>query len=223
VTRIKVCGLTRIEDARAAEAAGAHWIGAVLVPDTPRRIGPDDAARLANAVSLPLAIVVADVPAGEAADAALRSGARAIQLHGMEDPGTLLRLREMGDWELWKAVRVRSGDDALAAAREFAEAADLLLLDRWDPLRLGGTGAPFDWDEVGLRRAEIPLPLGVAGGLDPENVADAIRRLRPDLVDASSGLESAPGIKDPDRIRAFVHAVEQVRDLRSNDPPSNEP
>jgi phosphoribosylanthranilate isomerase len=166
---------------------------------------------------------VADLSAGEAADAALRSGARAIQLHGMEDPGTLLRLREMGDWELWKAVRVRSGADVVAAAREFSGAVDLLLLDRWDPLRLGGTGAPFDWDEVAPRRAEIPLPLGVAGGLDPENVADAVRRLRPDLVDASSGLESAPGIKDPDRIRAFVAAVEQARDLPPTQPSSNEP
>jgi phosphoribosylanthranilate isomerase len=218
MTRIKVCGLTRIEDARAAEAAGAHWIGAVLVPDSPRRIGPDDAARLANAVSLPMAIVVADLSAGEAADAALRSGARAIQLHGMEDPGTLLRLREMGDWELWKAVRVRSADSVVQGAREFSGAADLLLLDRWDPLRLGGTGTPFDWEQVEAHRRELALPMGVAGGLDPENVADAVRRLRPDLVDASSGLESAPGIKDPDRIRAFVTAVEQVRDLPSNEP-----
>jgi phosphoribosylanthranilate isomerase len=218
MTRIKVCGLTRIEDARAAEAAGAHWIGAVLVPDSPRRIGPDDAGRLAQAVSLPLAIVVADLPPGEAADAALRSGARAIQLHGTEDLGTLRRLREMGEWELWKAVRVGSGDDVLAAARDFSGAADLLLLDRWDPLRLGGTGAPFDWDEVARRRPEIHLPLGVAGGLDPENVAEAVRRMRPDLVDASSRLESAPGIKDPDRIRAFVTAVQRAEDVTTNEP-----
>jgi phosphoribosylanthranilate isomerase len=218
MTRVKICGLTRIEDARAAEAAGAHWIGAVLVPDSPRRIGPDDAGRLAQAVSLPLAIVVADLSPGEIADAALRSGARAIQLHGTEDLGVLRRLREMGEWELWKAVRVRSGDDVLAAARDYSEAADLLLLDRWDPLRLGGTGAPFDWDEVAPRRSEIELPLGVAGGLGPENVGESIRRMRPDLVDASSGLESAPGIKDPDRIRAFVAAVQRAEDVTTNEP-----
>jgi phosphoribosylanthranilate isomerase len=219
---VKICGLVRPEDARLAASLGAAWVGVVLVPGTPRARTAEHARALGEAAAaaargageasdgVSLAIVVADPEPAAAAAAARASGARALQLHGSETPDTLERLRDLGDWELWKALRVRSGDEILPAAERWAGAADLLLLDGWHPDRQGGTGTVFDWDALEAVRDQWPagLRLGVAGGLRPENVAEACVRLRPHLVDTSSGVEAAPGQKDPDLLQAFLAAVQ---------------
>jgi phosphoribosylanthranilate isomerase len=198
----KICGVTGASDAKAAEAAGASYLGANFVPGSPRRVETRVAAELASSVSIPLVLVIADMRPSDAAAMARAAGARGIQLHGAEPVETVEALRGEGDWELWKAVRVRSPADVLGAFGRFGEIVDLLLLDGWDPIRLGGTGAPFDWRAVGAIRRNAPkgLRLGIAGGLTPENVQEAVGLLEPDLVDVSSGVESAPGVKDHDRM-----------------------
>jgi phosphoribosylanthranilate isomerase len=210
---IKICGLTREEDARSAAEAGADRVGAVLVPGTPREVSPAQAQRLGEAASLPLTLVVADLPVAEMADVAMRTGAAALQLHGEEEEEAFAALRRRGSWELWKAVRVRSGPEILAAARRWAGVADLLLLDGWHPLQRGGTGTRFPWEALEEARALWPagLRLGAAGGLRPANVAEAVTRLLPDLVDVSSGVEVSPGAKDPRALQAFVEAARQAR------------
>jgi phosphoribosylanthranilate isomerase len=122
------------------------------------------------------------------------------------------RLRDLGEWELWKAVRVRSGAEIRPAVRRFGDLVDLLLLDGWHPRLLGGTGRSFPWEALEEVRSGLPgeLRLGAAGGLDPGNVGEAVRRLRPDLVDVSSGVESGPGVKDAERIRALIAAVREA-------------
>jgi phosphoribosylanthranilate isomerase len=206
---IKICGITREADARLAADAGADRIGAVLVADTPRQVSPEQARRLAVAAGLPLTLVVADGPIEALARAAERAGAAALQLHGRESEQDFGALRALGPWELWKAVRVRTGPEILAAARRWAGLVDLLLLDGWHPRRLGGTGTRFPWEPLEAARREWPtvLPLGVAGGLHPGNVAEAVVRLEPHMVDVSSGVEASPGSKDARALRAFVDAA----------------
>lgn len=207
--RLKVCGLTREQDAHLAGEAGADLVGAILVPSSPRHVDVATALRLGRAAERPLVLVVADLSEREVVDAAHRSEARVIQLHGSEPPSLLEALRREGSWELWKAVRVRSPDDILMAAATYGEAADALLLDGWHSEKLGGTGLTFPWEALMVARAGLPpeLRLGVAGGLNSGNVGDAVTRLRPDIVDVSSGVETEPGVKDPDLVRAFLDAA----------------
>lgn len=192
-----------------AEAAGAAYVGAILVPGSPRYVDAAVARAVGEAVDLPLVIVVADRPAGEIAQLAADTGAGAIQLHGEESSDLPGALRELGDWELWKAVRVRSEKDIQWAAERFGGAIDLLLLDGWQAHALGGTGRVFPWETLEAVRPGLPdgLRIGVAGGLTAENVSDAVVRLAPDLVDVSSGVESGPGEKDPVAVDAFVRAA----------------
>lgn len=211
--RVKICGLTRPDDAAVAVEAGADLLGVVLVPSSPRASTPEDAARIRGDLDAELVLVTADRPVEELAAFARTAGADVLQLHGSEGPETLRRLRDRGDWILWKAVRIRSRDDAERALDCYAGVADGLLWDGWDPDRLGGAGSLFPWDEVASVRRAFPdgLTLIAAGGLTPTNVADAVRRLAPDVVDVSSGVEAAPGRKEPARIRAFIRSVRELR------------
>jgi len=205
--KVKICGVTRPSDARLAEESGANYVGAVLVPGSPRQVSPELAGTLAAAVTIPLVAVVAGLSPRQTANMARAAGASVIQLHGEESAGEVAVLRELGEWELWKAVRVRTAEDITGAAATFGDVVDLLLLDGWHPSALGGTGTSFDWSEAAAIRTRLPpgIRLGVAGGLTPENVEEAVRRLVPDLVDVVTGVEASPGIKDPDRVRTFVH------------------
>jgi len=216
IVKVKICGVTRVADARIAEEAGASYLGANFVPGSPRCISLDDAAEIRQSTSIPLAIILAGASAPEAARMARTAGARVIQLHGDETEAMVQDLRSEGEWEIWKAVRIRDQADLRTAVDRFAPWIDLLLLDAWHPTELGGTGKRFPWEV--LEGADLPsdLRIGVAGGLTPENVAEAIERLRPDLVDVSSGVEASPGIKDPDRVRAFTrNALEAFAQLGS--------
>lgn len=206
---VKICGLTRPEDAVAAAAAGAAYLGAVLVPSSPRAVDADSARRLGEARPGGLVLVSADAEPGGLASRARRAKAAVLQLHGEESPGDVRRLGEEGGWRIWKAVRVRSADDVKAALDRFGPVADALLLDGWHPAELGGAGASFAWEEVEEVRRSFPtsLKLVVAGGLTPENVGRAVELLRPDVVDVSSGVERRPGVKDANRVRAFVAAA----------------
>lgn len=199
--RIKVCGVTRPQDAAVAEAAGVDAVGVVFAPGSRRRVGIAQAAEVVaglGAFVTRVGVFVSPSPDEvEAAVAALRL--HAVQLHGAADPGWLTDLRTR--IAVVRAVAWRPGLDPRSLA---ADGRDLLLVDG----PRAGSGQPFDWDAAaGLRRLDRWV---LAGGLDPANVGEAIERLRPWAVDVASGVEAAPGIKDPARIAAFVRAVRRA-------------
>jgi phosphoribosylanthranilate isomerase len=199
---VKVCGLTDVEEARACAAAGAWGIGLVFAEASPRRVGAERARDIASALPPGVArvgvFVDPDPPA--VAEVAREAGLTHIQVHGAADPDGI---RSATGLPVIEGLRV-DGVPALARAR--ASTADLVLLDAAVAGLHGGTGTTFDWDL--LEREPLGRPFGVAGGLRPDNVAEAIRRLHPALVDVSSGVEREPGRKDIARVRAFFEAVD---------------
>ncbi|HOJ20767.1 MAG TPA: phosphoribosylanthranilate isomerase [Armatimonadota bacterium] len=267
-TRIKVCGITRVEDALAAVEAGADALGFVFAP-SPRRVTPEKAREIISALP-PLVTptgVFVNSPAAEVAEIARATGLRAIQLHGDEPPDVLREVRaRTGAW-IARAFRVR-GEETLAEIPRYLDYCDAILLDAHVPGAAGGTGQVFDWtlaaratalariihqnnEKKSLCQAwrefvdtapENTLPLGacsdngispdkglllkysgeyfglgrpmfLAGGLHPGNVAEAVRQVRPYAVDVSSGVEAAPGVKDPERLRAFMAQVREADNL----------
>lgn len=208
---VKICGLARRGDAELAVRAGATHLGVVLAPGGKRSITVAAAAELFRDLSARRVGVFVNATADEMAEAAERIGLGVLQLHGDEGPELVAELRRPG-LEVWKAVRPRSAEDFLAAVDRYAGVADALLLDGWSAEAAGGTGARFPWEEVALHRRRLPAgcALVVAGGLRPENVERAVALLRPEVVDVSSGVESAPGIKDADAVLAFIDRARGV-------------
>ncbi len=198
-TIVKVCGLTRIEDARAAAAAGADWLGFVVHGESPRRIAPARVAEIAAA--LPhvtiVAVMVAPTPE-EALAAAEEARARRVQIHRPPASGW------PADFPLPAAVVVPV-DEAGRAAAPMPDARHLLMLDTAHPDLAGGTGETLPWSVAAeLARGRAIM---LAGGLHGGNVASAILSVRPFAVDASSRLERAPGVKDHELVRRFVEAA----------------
>lgn len=209
---IKICGLQRREDARAAALAGADYLGVVLVPGSPRVLTAEEARRVVAGLAVPVVVVLADEPLDRAAQAAETVGAKIIQLHGRESRDYVSRLKKMGRWKVWKAVRVKEAPDVLRGLAEFKDVVDGLLLDGWHPHQRGGAGVAFDWKAVEGIRASLPagLRLIAAGGLNPGNVEEAVRRLAPQVLDVSSGVEERPGVKSRDQITAFIRNARRV-------------
>ena len=202
--KVKICGLTRTEDARLASEAGADYLGAILSPGFARSISSDLAATFGGGAALVVAVFV-DAPVADAALRATEAGAGVIQLHGEASPTYVSAMRASGDWAIWKALKVRSRSEVEAALARYHEA-DGLLLDGWHPGAGGGMGARLPWSELHEVGACFPegLTCVVAGGLTPDNVAEAVRALTPDVVDVSSGVELSIGVKDPAAVRSFV-------------------
>lgn len=207
-TAIKFCGITRAEDARLASAIGAAYVGCIFA-DSARRVSADDARSIFRDVASARKVgVFGDEPAAEILAAADASGVDVIQLHAGADADMLEELRAGFRGEIWTVIRVGGDRDIAEAIR--SAAGDAILLDTHSDSRLGGTGRAFDWEREadGVRAAIGERRLVVAGGLTPENVAAAVRALRPDVVDVSTGVESSPGVKNSERMRAFAAAVE---------------
>lgn len=207
MTAIKFCGVTRPEDALAAAEAGADAIGLVLWPGSPRSVTLDRAAEIARAVPPFVTIVAVLVSPTVAAVRRVveQLGVRVVQLHGAVDLDGVLA-------EGLSVVRaVPLGGDG---APELVDPRATLLLDAHDPLRHGGTGRSIDWDRAAVVARVRRVIL--AGGLSPANVARAIYRVRPYAVDVSSGIEVAPGVKDPARMRAFAARVREA-DARASE------
>ena len=196
MTKIKLCGLSRRCDMEAANVLMPDYVGFVFAEGSKRRVTPAQARALKNALSPGILAVGVFVDGDPATVAALLGGGiiDAAQLHGGEDAAYIRALRRMTDRPIWQAFRVRTQADVEQAGRSEA---DCILLDAG-----AGTGTAFDWGL--LDRVERPYFL--AGGLDTENVAGAIRLLRPFGVDVSSGIESGGG-KDAEKMAAFVAAV----------------
>lgn len=207
--RVKICGLTRRSDAEFAASVGADFLGVVGVPESPRARSADQAGEILSGLDPEGVVVLAETRPEAVVEFATRSGASVLQLHGDEEVDLLAGVRAAGPWTLWKAVRVQGPEDAERALDRYAELVDGFLWDGWHPDRLGGSGVSFPWDALRSVRESFPAEktLVVAGGLTPENVAEVIARLRPDVVDVSSGVETSPGIKDPDRVSRFVRAA----------------
>ncbi len=206
--RVKICGLTRSEDVAAAATAGAAYVGFVFYGNSPRNLSHAQAAALAAEVPPGLCRVALVVdPEDDALDALLAAvPIDMLQLHGRESPERVASLRAAFGLPVMKAIGV-AGEADLAALDEHARAADQLLVDAKPPegaTRPGGNAVAFDWRLIAGRRWTLPWML--AGGLTPDNVAEAIRLTGARRVDVSSGVESAPGIKDPRLIEAFCRA-----------------
>ncbi len=214
---VKICGLTRPADARRAAAAGAEFLGVVLVAGTPRALTPEQARRVVVGLGPSVVAVVADLEIARIVEAARHIGASVLQLHGEESPADVARLREQGPWEIWKALSVRGVEEVLRGVDAYSEVVDGILLDGWHPRRRGGSGATFSWKDVAEVRGRFPgaLRLVVAGGLNPGNVEEAVRVLKPHVVDVSSGVEKAPGIKSAERISEFILNAHRAGTRRS--------
>lgn len=209
VTRVKICGLTRPADVAAAVAAGAAYVGFVFFPKSPRHLAPGAARALALAVPTGIAKVGLVVDADDAALDALADAVPLdmLQLHGRESPERVATVRARYGLPVMKAVGVATEAD-LPALRDYGLVADQLLVDARPAPGAdlpGGNGVAFDWRLVARRRWLRPWML--AGGLTAGNVAEAVRLTGAAQVDVSSGVESAPGVKDPARIAAFVAAA----------------
>lgn len=213
--RIKICGLTRHADARAAADAGAGYGGVILAPGHSRSITAAAAADVFAGLGLRRVGVFVDQDVEEMLEAIGRAGLDVVQLHGDEPSELADRVRNAAPVAIWKAIRVRSAADLRDAVARYAGGPiDALLLDGWSEGARGGTGASFDWAAAAAHRELVPreMELVLAGGLHPGNVARAAALLRPTTVDVSSGVESAPGVKDHALVRAFVAAAQDTED-----------
>jgi len=200
-TRVKICGITRVQDGLDAVRFGAHAIGLVFYAPSPRAVTPDQARAIVDALPPFVTAVGLFVNAdAEAVRATLATvPLQLLQFHGDETPEYCAALGV----PYLKAIRVRPGVDLLQYAQQFHGARGLLL-DAYVQGARGGTGATFDWT---LIPNSLPLPVVLSGGLDADNVGAAVRAVRPWAVDVSSGVESAKGIKDAAKIEAFMNGV----------------
>ena len=200
-TKVKICGITSVADAQAAAEAGADMIGLMFYEGSPRHITLAQAVEISRSLSPFVQRVGVFVNPEEAKvmEAIAACGLNLLQFHGDEPSDFCTQFGLMSV----KALRVR--DAASIAALENFQT-DAFLLDAHSKAGLGGTGEQFDWD-LAIEAQKFGKPIFLAGGLTPENVADAVQKVRPFAVDVSSGVESAPGKKDPAKVQAFVNAV----------------
>lgn len=211
---VKICGITNTADALDSVAAGADMLGFNFYERSRRFVTPERAAEIIRQVrnssgNVQCVGVFVDADSATIRSIAEQAGLDAVQLHGNEGPefcGQLHPLRCI------KALRVHAGFDP-AVASNFD--CDTILLDAWDANQLGGTGQSFDWSVAAEVRSRVDQ-LILAGGLHAENVGAAIGEVRPDAVDVCSGVEDAPGQKNPRRVRAFVAAVRSAAALQPN-------
>ena len=203
-TKVKICGVTNVADALAATGAGADMIGLNFYEKSPRHVVPAQAAEIARALPpfvLKVGVFVNPTEA-QVLEAVAACGLNLLQFHGDEDSAFCTQFGVMSV----KALRVRDAESLQTLANFDTDA---FLLDAYSKAGLGGTGEKFNW-ELAVAVQKFGKPIFLAGGLTPENVADAVRQVRPFAVDVSSGVESAPGKKDAAKVRAFIAAVKTV-------------
>lgn len=216
--RVKICGLTSVEDALACAEFGADWIGLNFHPPSPRCVAPKVAAEILAALPARVTTVgvFVDRPPAEVAETATRLGLGVVQLHGHEPLDDVAALR---GFRVIRAFRLKTAEgwglitDFLSRAEALGHPLEGVLVDAYVPGLPGGTGAVIDDSVI---EARPPLPrLILAGGLTPENVGERIARARPWMVDVASGVESSPGRKDPAAVAAFIRASRSTAAPRS--------
>lgn len=198
--RVKICGITTVEDALAAVEAGAHALGFMFAP-SPRQVTPEQAAAIIGALP-PFVQTVGVFVDGDVEAVLARCPLDAVQFHGEETPSAIARIKQV---RRIKACRIGARCD-LELLAAYTDVADAFHLDARVSGLAGGTGQSFPWP-LAQEARRFGRPIILAGGLSPENVADAIEAGRPDAVDVSSGVEASPGRKDPERVRRFVAAA----------------
>jgi phosphoribosylanthranilate isomerase len=200
-TVVKICGITNVADALAAAGSGADALGLMFYEGSPRHVTMKAAAEIAQ--KLPPFVIKVGVFVNAPEDAVLRAigecGLNIAQFHGDETPEYCAQFPVM----TIKAFRVRDAE-SLKALEDYQT--DAFLLDAHTPVKLGGTGMSFNWD-LAIEAQKLGRPIFLAGGLTPENVAEAVRRVRPYAVDVSSGVEASPGKKDHQKLAAFIKAA----------------
>ncbi|MGL5838512.1 MAG: phosphoribosylanthranilate isomerase [Sphingorhabdus sp.] len=208
MAQIKICGLKTEAEIDAAAKAGATHIGLNLYAPSPRYVSLEQAAalRMRTPSSLKVVILLVNAEADDTQRAIEVIRPHIVQFHGTETPEWLQCVKETMKVEVWKALGVKNREILLKSDR-FVGAADRLLFDAPAQTLPGGTGTRFDWSL--LRQFEHRLPWGLAGGLTPDNVGEALKATGAPMVDTSSGVESAPGIKDVDKIARFCKAVRE--------------
>jgi phosphoribosylanthranilate isomerase len=208
VTRVKICGITRLEDAELAASLGAWALGFNLWPGSKRVVEEAVAAGIARRVrrQVELAGIFVNPTLDEVTHAAESIGLTLVQLHGDEGPSFATEVARRTGAKVIKAARVAGGADLQALERFHT---DFHLLDAAVEGMRGGSGTRWDWSLAAQRRSKIPMIL--SGGLTPENVADAIAALHPYAVDVASGVESEPGVKDPAKLEAFFSVAAPAR------------
>lgn len=204
MTRVKVCGITRVEDAELAADLGAWAIGFILWPGSARHVEEPVAAGIERRVRRRVQTVGVFVnpTLDEVGHAVDNIGLTHVQLHGDEGPSFCQAVAQRTGARVIKALRIRSGADMRDLERFHT---DLHLLDAAAHGQRGGTGRTWDWQLAAQRRSKVPVLL--SGGLTPDNVADGIDAVRPWAVDVASGIEAEPGIKDPGKVEAFIAAA----------------
>jgi phosphoribosylanthranilate isomerase len=206
--KVKICGITRREDAEQAVELGAWAIGLIFHAASPRRVDLDVAAEIGAEFRRQAEVVGVFVnrELGEVAELADVCRLTMLQLHGDEGPVYCDEIRRRTGLQIMKAARVRDAQ-SLQALNAFRKV-DYHLVDAHHPDLFGGTGETFDWELLRSRRSKVPLVL--SGGLTPDNVHDAVVATHPFAVDSASGTEASPGVKDPDKVQAFFRAAELV-------------
>jgi phosphoribosylanthranilate isomerase len=202
--KVKICGITNPADGLTAAAAGADMIGLMFYEQSPRHVSRATAKEIAWAV--PPFVVKVGVFVNPAEEIVIRAigecGLGLLQFHGNEPPEFCTQFGVMS----LKAFRLRDAG-SLQELRKYKT--DAWLLDAYTPDKLGGTGEPFNWD-LAVAAQKMGKPIFLAGGLTPENVAEAVRKVQPYAVDVSSGVESAPGKKDHEKVRRFIAAARSI-------------
>ena len=210
MTLVKLCGLNTDESVIAAREAGADMLGFMFYPKSPRAISIDQAQHLASLAGDMVKVAVTVDPDDEILHTIAASGAvDMVQLHGSEAPERIAAIKQLTNLPAMKAIKVATREDMVVVS-DYETVADRILFDAKAPEGMqgalpGGNALSFDWTL--LEGLELSLPWMLSGGLHPGNVAEAIRRTGVTAVDTSSGIEDAPGRKNPDKIRAFVEAV----------------
>jgi phosphoribosylanthranilate isomerase len=207
--RIKICGITQIQQGQEIAALGATTLGFICAKLSPRYVTPEQIKIIIQ--NLPAEIekigIFADHQPAEIASVVATANLTGVQLHGAESPNFCAQLRQIisSDIELIKAFRIKTAE-SLNDTQAYINYVDTLLLDAYHPQMLGGTGKTIDWQD--LQQFNPTLPWMLAGGLTPDNVSDALSRLQPDGIDLSSGVERSPGNKDMFKV---AQLFEQLR------------
>ena len=205
--KIKICGITRKEDALLAAELGAWAVGFIFVKNTPRYISPDNAAEIIKKLpeNLIKIGVFADISLEEIKNIAIQAGITKIQLHGGESPEFCENLAKLTGKEIIKVIRVKSEAD-LKLITQYKDKVSFILLDSYSETELGGTGKVFDW-EIAKKAKEYGIPVILAGGLNPDNAKHAYETIIPYALDISSEIEISKGIKDHEKIKKLFIAI----------------
>ena len=210
MVRVKTCGITNLDDARFCVESGAWALGMIFFPGSKRRCEVDEAARISDELrrKVELVGVFVNAPLDDVAGIADACSLSLVQLHGDEGPAYCAEVARRTGAKVVKAVQARDRQ-AVRALLAYRNGVSFHMVDAYLPGERGGTGETFNWELVTERR-QSPLPLILSGGLNPDNVGEAIAAVRPYAVDSASGTEAAPGRKDHAKVTALMRAVEHA-------------